>query len=174
MERTGREATDLRGASVALEPLAEADAPALRAMRLEPEVAAWWGPLEDDFPFGDDPDATRFTIRRDGAVAGLIQFGEEPEPMYRHAWIDLFVDPALGRQGVGTDAIVTLVRHLTEDRGHHRVTIDPALDNVAAVGCYEKAGFRRVGVMQTAERDPLSGRWRDALLMELVVTPVAR
>jgi hypothetical protein len=28
--------------------------------------------------------------------------------------------------------------------------------------------------MQAAERDPLSGRWRDALMMELVVMPVAR
>ena len=174
MESSGREATDLEGAGVVLEPLGEADAPALRTMRLEPEITAWWGPLEDDFPFGDDPDATRFTIRRGGAAAGLIQYGEELEPMYRHAWIDLFVDPAHGRRGVGTDAIVTLVRHLTEDRGHHRITIDPALDNVAAIGCYEKAGFRRVGVMQAAERDPLSGRWRDALLLELVVVPLAR
>jgi len=160
---------ELRGERVLLRPLEEADAPALRAIRTAPEVAAWWGPLEDDFPFGDDPDATRFTIRRDHAVARLIQFGEEPEQMYRHAWIDVFVDPGQGRRGVGTDAISTLVRHLTEDRGHHRITIDPALDNVAAIGCYEKAGFRRVGVMEAAERDPLSGRWRDALLMELVV-----
>lgn len=166
-------ATDLQGDRVVLRPLAADDAPALRTMRSTPEVAAWWGPLEDDFPFGDDPDATRFTIRRDGALAGLIQFGEEPEPMYRHAWIDLFVDPRQGRRGIGTDAIATLVRHLIEDRGHHRITIDPALDNVAAVGCYEKAGFRRVGVMHAAERDPASGRWRDALMMELVVPSVA-
>jgi aminoglycoside 6'-N-acetyltransferase len=169
-----QEATDLKGDRVVLRPLAASDAPALRTIRSTPEVAAWWGPLEDDFPFTDDPDATRFTIHRDGAVAGLIQFGEEPEPMYRHAWIDLFVDPRHGRQGVGTDAIATLVRHLTDDRGHHRITIDPALDNVAAVGCYEKAGFRRVGVMHAAERDPVSGRWRDALMMELVVPTVAR
>lgn len=167
------EAIELRGERVVLRPPSGPDAPALRSIRLKPEVAAWWGPLEDDFPFGDDPDATRFTIHRNDAVSGLIQYGEESEEMYRHAWIDIFVDPDHGRRGVGTDAIVTIVRHLTEDRGHHRVTIDPALDNVAAVGCYEKAGFRRVGVMQAAERDPLSGRWRDALMMELVVMPVA-
>jgi aminoglycoside 6'-N-acetyltransferase len=167
------EAADLSGESVLLRPVHAAAAPVLRRIRRAPEVAAWWGPLEDDFPFTDDPDATRFTIHRGGAVVGLIQFGEESEPMYRHAWIDLFVDPRQGRRGVGTDAIVTLVRHLTEDRGHHRITIDPALDNVAAIGCYEKAGFRRVGVMHAAERDPSSGRWRDALMMELVVPSVA-
>jgi aminoglycoside 6'-N-acetyltransferase len=72
---------------------------------------------------------------------------------------------------LATDAIVTLLRHLIEDRGHHRVTIDPATDNAAAIACYEKAAFRCVGVMRSAERDPASGRWRDALLMEYVVPP---
>lgn len=163
------EVAELRGERVVLRPLAEADAPALRAIRTAPEVAAWWGPLEDDFPESDDPDATRFTIHRDGAVAGLIQFGEEPDPGYRHAWIDIFVDPAHGRAGVGTDAIRTLIRHLTDDRGHHRITIDPAVDNAAAIGCYAKAGFRTVGVIEAAWRDCHTGRWRDALLMELVV-----
>ena len=102
-------------------------------------------------------------------MAGMIQYGEEPEPDYRHAWVDIFVDPARGRSGIGTDAIRALVRHLTADRGHHRITIDPALDNVAAIGCYEKAGFRCVGTMEAAERDAGTGRWRDVLLMELVV-----
>jgi aminoglycoside 6'-N-acetyltransferase len=35
----------------------------------------------------------------DGRVAGLIQFSEELEPKYRHAGIDLFLDPALHRRG---------------------------------------------------------------------------
>jgi aminoglycoside 6'-N-acetyltransferase len=78
-------ATELHGERVVLRALSEADAPALRAIRSTAEVAAWWGPLERDFPFGDDPDATRFTILRDGAVASLIQFGEELEPDRRHA-----------------------------------------------------------------------------------------
>jgi L-amino acid N-acyltransferase YncA len=53
----------------------------------------------------------------------------------------------------------------------HRVTIDPATSNAAAIRCYEKAGFRRVGVMRSAEHDAASGRWHDALLMEYVVPP---
>ena len=40
-------------------------------------------------------------------------------------------------------------------------------DNVAAIRCYAKAGFRPVGVMRAAWRDR-RGRWRDVLLMELV------
>jgi aminoglycoside 6'-N-acetyltransferase len=163
-------ATELRGEHVLLRPLASRDGDELRAIRSTPEVSAWWGRLEDDFPSGDDPRATRMTVVVEGAVAGLVQFTEEPEPEYRHAEVDLFIDPRLHGRGVGTDAVATLVRHLLEDRGHHRLTIVPAADNAAAIRCYEKAGFSRVGVTRSSWRDP-DGRWRDELLMELVVPP---
>jgi aminoglycoside 6'-N-acetyltransferase len=54
------------------------------------------------------------------------------------------------------------------ERGHHRVTIDPAVDNAAAIRSYEKSGFPRVGVMRSAWRDGWAGEWRDTLFMELV------
>jgi aminoglycoside 6'-N-acetyltransferase len=141
--------------------------PGLRAIVSTPEVAAWWGRQPESFPF-DDPTATRFTIVVERAVAGLIQFSEEAEPDYRHASIDLFLDPRRHGRGLGTDAVKTLVRHLVDVHGHHRVTIDPAKDNTAAIRCYEKAGFQVVGVMRSAWRDSRTGRWRDAVLMELV------
>jgi RimJ/RimL family protein N-acetyltransferase len=158
---------------VVLTPLSTDEVDELRAIHATPEVAAWWGRPGDDFPDSDDPDATRFAIRADGEVVGLIQFGEESDPQYRHAWIDLFIDPRRHGQGLCPDAIVTLLAYLADERGHHRVTIDPAVDNAAAVRCYEKAGFRRVGVLQSAERDPLGDRWRDVLLMERVLSPGA-
>ena len=63
---------------------------------------------------------------------------------------------------------------LIRERGHHRVTIDPAAHNHAAIRCYEKAGFRRVGVLRLAERDSDRNGWHDALMMELVVDPSPR
>ena len=159
---------ELRGEAVVLRPLVAEDAEPLRAIREKPEVKEWWMPVEDDFPDRDDPDATRFTILLDGAVVGLIQYGEESEPAYRHAWIDLFVDPDVRGRGLGPDAIEALVRHLVDDLGHHRITIDPTLENEAAIRAYEKAGFERVGVMRAAERDWQTGRWRDALFMERI------
>jgi aminoglycoside 6'-N-acetyltransferase len=61
-----------------------------------------------------------------------------------------------------------VVRHLIDDRGHHRITIDPATANVAAVRAYENAGFRHVGVMRRSERDTGGEGWHDRLLMELL------
>jgi aminoglycoside 6'-N-acetyltransferase len=161
---------ELRGERVVLRPLVPDDADTLRAIAATPEVSAWWGPPEAGFPLSDDSDATRFTIRVDGAVAGLVQYGEEPEPDYRHAWIDVFVDPQRRGEGFGTDAVRTLVRYLVDVRSHHRVTIDPAAENAAAIRSYEKAGFVPVGVMRAAWRDP-AGSWRDVLLMEQVHLP---
>jgi aminoglycoside 6'-N-acetyltransferase len=162
--------TVLEGKLVRLRPLEPGDVPELRRIHETPEVAGWWGSPEDDFPLGDDPGATRFTLLVDGRVAGLIQYGEEREPDYRHAWIDLFVDPELHGRGLGTDAVTTVARHLVQDHGHHRITIDPAVDNVAAIRSYEKAGFEPVGVTRLSWRDP-EGEWRDGLLMELIAPP---
>ena len=70
-------------------------------------------------------------------------------------------------RGVGTDAVRTLARHLVVDHGHHRIVIDPAADNAAAIRAYTKVGFRPVGVMRSYERGN-DGTWHDALLMDLL------
>jgi aminoglycoside 6'-N-acetyltransferase len=152
-------------------PLAAGDAPALRAIRADPAIEEWWDELEPDFPLHDEPEVTRLTIHHEGEIAGMVQFAEEEEPKYRHASIDIFVAPAHQGRGVGTEAIELVVGHLLGERGHHRITIDPAAHNAAAISCYSKAGFRPVGLMRLAERDSDGRGWHDALLMELVVEP---
>ena len=130
-----------------LRPLAEGDHAELLRILATPDVARWWDDAPPGFPFTDEPDATRLTIEVDGAVAGMIEYHEALEPKYRHASIDLFLDPALHGRGLGTEAVRRVVRHLIDDRGHHRITIDPAVANGAAIRTYEKVGFERVGVM---------------------------
>jgi aminoglycoside 6'-N-acetyltransferase len=156
------------GEGLVLRPIEEADVEELSRIHSTPEVARWWDLPEEGFPWSDEPETTRFAIEADGAVAGLIQFWEEPEPRYRHAAIDVFLDPALHGRGIGTRAIRRLVRHLIDDRGHHRITIDPAAANAAAVRSYEKVGFRPVGVMRKYERAAGTDTWHDGLLMELL------
>ena len=120
-----------------LRPVRPDDRPALRAIGEQPEVAAWWGTLEDGFPPSDEPETTRFAVLVEGELVGLVQFGEETEPDQRHAWIDVFIDAAHHGHGIETHALATLLRHLVDERGHNR----PAVANTAAVRASEKAGF---------------------------------
>ncbi|HEX5851570.1 MAG TPA: GNAT family protein [Solirubrobacteraceae bacterium] len=152
-----------------LRPLAKGDEAELLRIHSTPEVMRWWDVPDEAFPW-DEPQSTRLTIVVDGAVAGLIQYWEELEPKYRHAGIDLFLDPAVHGRGYGTEAVRRVVRLLIDERGHHRVTIDPATENAAAIRAYEKAGFRPVGVMREHERDTGGEGWHDSLLMELLAS----
>lgn len=149
-----------------LTPLRFDHAAELRRIHATPEVAWWWGSFEDAFPF-DEPTSDRWTIEVDGAVAGLVQAWSEEEPDYRHAGIDVFLDPALHGRGIGTDAVRRLKDHLHDDRGYHRLVIDPASANLAAIGAYTRAGFAPVGTMRASWRNP-DGVWEDSLLMESI------
>lgn len=155
----------LEGEIVQLVPLTQDHLPALRRIRNTPEVRARWGEPEDD---GTDEDVTCFAIVVDGSVRGMVQYGEEDDPDYRHASIDIYVDPAVHGRGVGRDAVRTVARHLIDDRGHHRIVIDPAADNTPAIRCYAAVGFRPVGVMRGYERDTDGKGWHDGLLMDLL------
>lgn len=115
----------------------------------------------------EDDTVVRLTIEADDRIVGLIQFSEELDPDYRHASLDIYIDPAVHRRGHATDAIRTLADHLFDERGHHRLTIDPAVDNHPAIRCYAAVGFRPVGVMRAYERRA-DGVWSDGLLMDML------
>lgn len=161
--------TELRGEQVVLRPLEPPDLPAVRRIRATEEVARWWGPPEDEFP-PDDGDP-RFAVVIGGEVAGMVQYYEEPDPDARHADVDVFLAAEHHGRGHGTDAMRTIVRHLVEERGHHRITLSTDPHNAPAVRCYEKAGFHPVGITRSSRWDGRAGRWVDELLMDLVVPP---
>lgn len=151
-----------------LRELRDGDEVELLRIHRTPEVERWWGEPDDGFPWHDDPGCERLAIEVDGRLAGMVQFDEEPTPRYRHASIDLFLDPELHGRGIGPAAIRRLAQRLFDERGHHRITIDPATANAAAIRAYEKVGFRTVGTMRAYERDVDGAGWHDALLMELL------
>ncbi|GGQ45773.1 aminoglycoside 6'-N-acetyltransferase [Actinomadura coerulea] len=161
----------LHGEQVTLRPATMADVPALAAIRAKPEVRRWWrgGPdlAAEVARELAEPDDGKLVIEHEGRTVGLIQWHAEKDPDYRHAGIDIYLDPSVHGRGLGPDAIRTLAWHLFDDRGHHRITIDPAASNGAAIRCYEKVGFRPVGVMRQYERD-IDGTWHDGLLMDLL------
>lgn len=159
----------LRGRRVVLAPVVADHVPTLRRILAAPEVRMRWRDEDASaqWPF-DDPSATRFAVLLDGAVRGMVQYGEEDEPDYRHASIDIFVDPAAHGRGIGRDAVATLARYLVADRAHHRLVIDPAADNDPAIRCYTAVGFRPVGTMRRYERDADGVGWHDGLLMDML------
>ena len=160
---------ELVGDTVTLRPYDDADLPALVRLVNDPAVAPWWGTYDEAALHDEltDERLTVWTIVVDGAPAGVVQTMEEDEPDYRHASLDIFLSAELQGRGLGADALRTVLRHLFANRGHHRATIDPAVGNERAIRSYESVGFRPVGIMRRAERAP-DGRWRDALLMDLL------
>ncbi len=170
----------LTGRVVTLRPATDGDVERLAAIRATAEVRERWGGGDEGDGFGDevresiaDPDLHYLAVVVAGEVVGAIQWSEADDPMYRHAGIDLFVDPAHHGLGIGEDAVRTLVVHLVDAVGHHRLVIDPAADNAAAIRCYGKVGFRPVGVMRSYEQGP-DGTWHDGLLMDLLADDLLR
>ncbi len=160
----------LVGEGFELRALVRPDADALLALLLQPGVARWWGAydagkVERDF-FGQEC-AYTYLIIVDGEIAGVLQFHEVTDPDYKSAGIDITLGEVYQDRGLGTRALKRLIRYLIDERGHHRMTIDPATDNRRAIHTYEKVGFRTVGVMRDYERD-ITGAWHDGLLMDLL------
>jgi aminoglycoside 6'-N-acetyltransferase len=163
-------ATRLHGTRVTLRPATPADAEALTAILSRPEVTRWW-PRYDHArvrdALVDSPDTTVYVIALGVDIIGSVQYVEEPARDYRHASLDLFLEPDEHGKGLATDAVRTLVRHLIYDRSHHRIAVYPAVDNDRAIRTFSRVGFQRVGVMRRYER-AADGTWQDCLLMDLL------
>ncbi len=106
-------------------------------------------------------------------MVGAVQWAAEEDPDYRHASVDIFLDPKVHGRGIGADAVRTLAKHLVDHHAFHRLVIDPAADNAAAIASYRKVGFRPVGTMRRYSRDD-DGAYHDGLLMDLLAEELVR
>ena len=95
--------TLLDGALVRLRPPTCDDIPDLVAIRETAEVYRWWrggddmaAAIEEDL---EEVDITAYVIEHEDRVVGWIQSHEETDPDYRHANIDIYVDPAVHNGG---------------------------------------------------------------------------
>jgi aminoglycoside 6'-N-acetyltransferase len=161
----------LTGTRVSLREVGECDAALLARILTEDAVARWWPGytierVREEL-VAPSPEKLVFAIETRGETVGAIQAYFEFDPSYRHAGMDLFVASTWQRRGIGSDAIRTLARYIFEELGHHRIVIDPALENTAAIRAYEGLGFTRVGVMRKYERRS-DGTWHDGVLLELL------
>lgn len=152
----------------------ESDREVLTEIFSDPTVARWWGDPGQAVAdtLAADEDEAHYLIEVDGEPIGMIQSYEESEDMYRHAGIDISIREPWQGKGFGPEAIRVLARYLIDERGHHRLTIDPAVNNTNAISAYERVGFRPVGVMRKYERGP-DGTWHDGLLMDMLADELA-
>jgi aminoglycoside 6'-N-acetyltransferase len=152
-----------------LRPLGEGEVDELAAILTRPGVREWWGTLDDTEHTREGlvNDGAAFAIEVNGALAGWLGYNEETEPDHRYASLDIFLAPEYQDQRLGSAALRLAVAWLFGQRGHHRVTIDPAYENVRAIRAYAAVGFRPVGAMRRYERGA-DGRWHDNLLMDLL------
>ena len=162
----------MRGPRVELVPVGPEHRERLDELRRLPEVVRWWKE-----PWGDwlaaDPDTFRFAVLLDGEIVGYAQWWQDTSPLYRHAGVDLFLDPAVHGRGLGTETLRVVCIHLIDEQGFHRVVIDPEVENEAAVASFAKVGFKPVGVLRRYIRDG-PDVWKDGLLMDLLADELVR
>ncbi len=143
---------------VSLRPVTEEDVPNLLRWLSDPEVIRFYGAspasLEECRQHYLEPDVDpcwRFVVQWDGRDVGEIQYGHR-YPGKDWEWdagVDIFIgEPDARGRGVGLEAIRTMLCFLFEDRGVHRVTIDPEVANERAIHVYGRAGFRLDGVLR--------------------------
>lgn len=130
----------VRGRLTVLRPADAGDVDRLVAWHADPEVARYWDgetftPAEmQDRLVREDVEA--WMVEEAGEPVGYLQIHSEG--------LDMFLVPSARGRGLGPDAARAMARHLVDERGWTRVTVDPYAWNEGAVRAWERAGFVEV------------------------------
>ncbi|CAN7320737.1 GNAT family N-acetyltransferase [Polaromonas sp. LjRoot131] len=155
--------------NISFRPLKTSDLPLLHSWLSRPHWTEWWGPAptfaEVQAEYGawiSDPAQVQPHIALlDGEPLGYIQsyvamgsgggwWEAETDPGVRG--IDQSIaDAAQLGKGLGTAMVKAWVAKLFADPQVTRIQTDPDPRNARAIRCYEKAGFRAVGEVQTPD-----------------------
>jgi ribosomal-protein-alanine N-acetyltransferase len=98
-----------------------------------------------------------------GKVVGSIGL-HSLDPRRATVEVGYGVSPAYWGRGIFTAACTTLLEHVFQELGLHRVVARTSTANVASIKGLEKLGFRQEGVMRDYYRS-IDGHWFDAVLM---------
>ncbi|WP_316398493.1 GNAT family N-acetyltransferase [Bradyrhizobium sp. 33ap4] len=143
-------------------PMTPADLPLVKQWLALPHVREWWGDPAEQYALVsgdlDEPAMDQFIVATDASDLGYIQcydqtawnsgFGVQPEGT---RGVDLFIgEPDMMAGGHGS----ALIRAFVDDRlaqGAPRIVTDPDPANARAIRAYEKAGFRKMGMVDTPD-----------------------
>ena len=111
-------------------------------------------------------DVRIFGIREEDRLVGSCQL-HSIHPVHRSAELQIRIgaEDAQGR-GVGREALRQLLRYGFEDLELHRIYLHVFVTNDRAIRLYERAGFRREGVLREAAL--IEGAWVDLVLMAVL------
>ena len=163
----------LTGTRTIIRPLEPGDLDTLYTWYLDTEFT-WW--LSGNWPermlmrredieqFFYTEDPFRYAVLDNtGDFIGTIGFDQHNIPARS---VRLFLgigDKTYWNRGYGTDALVTFCRFLFEQWNFHRLSLDTWAGNLRALRCYEKAGFRREGVLRDAFY--MNGNYCDGIVL---------
>ena len=130
----------VRGRLTTLRPAGADDVERLVVWHADPEVARYW----DDETFTRAELAAR--LAREDVEAWIVEENDEPIGYLQvhPEGLDMFLVPGARGRGLGPDAARAMARHLLDERGRQRVTVDPYAWNEGAVHAWERAGFAEV------------------------------
>lgn len=165
---------NITGKRIRLRPVRESDRALLGTWWQDKELQYWMGGSiqpEDcagwiieqhpGHPNGQSDSSTSVRPRRVGHIE-LVDWSRGR----RSAEIQLFIGDARYRgNGLGTEAIRLLVRHVFCHTSLDEVYLRVYSDNRRAIRCYRRCGFRPLGRLRSSKRICYGGR--DLLLMSL-------
>ena len=130
----------VRGRLTTLRPADAGVVDRLVAWHADPEVSRYW----DGETFTRAEMEAR--LARADVEAWIVEAAGEPVGyMQVHAeGLDMFLVPSARGRGLGPDAASAMARHLLDERGRTRVTVDPYAWNEGAVRAWGRAGFVEV------------------------------
>lgn len=155
---------------IGLRVMTEADLPMLHTWLNRPHIVAWWGGRGPSLAEVTEDHAPRALLEHnvtpyigllDGEPFAYVQayvalgagdgwWEDETDPGVRG--IDQSIaDPALLDQGLGTRLVRAIADLLFSDPQVSKLQTDPDPRNLRAIRCYEKAGFRKVGTIDTPD-----------------------
>jgi RimJ/RimL family protein N-acetyltransferase len=152
---------------ISFRPLEEDDFELLLVWLQRPHVKEWWNDGDDTLEkvrdhYTRNPDETRRFILLypdDKSPSGYFQYYIRPDGVIG---IDQFLaDVESLNRGLGSASVSQFLRMILEKHSPIRIVTDPSPDNLRAIRCYEKVGFK---FYETVEED--SGKL--AYMMELV------
>jgi aminoglycoside 6'-N-acetyltransferase len=164
-------AAPVRGERTTLRPVEERDVDLLLAWHADPDVSRFW----DGKTFTRETMLVRlarkrvspFLVEAAGEPIGYLQVHDLDDD--GDGGLDMFLIPSARGRGLGPDAARAMARHLLEERGWRRVTVDPYRWNEPAIRGLGSAGFVEVSNHEADHEH--AAPW---VLMEFVPYPVRR